>query len=303
MILGVLASDAFAKASRTASYRKLRDNCETKANGRLRLTMDATVNADESCSYKNGCRAFTAPLHEQLSSALMAASTASRRRSLAFVSLLSRSFRSDAVLEVLAKASEAKTPNIILYNYPSFSGAFVALFAHLYHDRLNLPHLVLLFSSFECFKVLAFVHRISVVSRVPLIEECDESIGFQVNLEKRSSRAAYDYFSSKFSLNSSTDASDRVRADGNSELSDEIGKKLSRTSVVTGLRPSGAVIYMQRNNLKMYLRSTDSTTDTYEVAKSDGLAIFHYGEFKSASVSGIMGEGEKREISIGKYYE
>nr|GMC78502.1 hypothetical protein Iba_chr04aCG2410 [Ipomoea batatas] len=49
MIFGVLASDAFAKASRAASDRKLRDNSETKANGRLRPATDAAINADESC--------------------------------------------------------------------------------------------------------------------------------------------------------------------------------------------------------------------------------------------------------------
>ena len=58
-----------------------------------------------------------------------------------------RSFRSDAALEALAKASEEKVPNVLLYNYPSFSGAFSALFAHLFHSRLNLPSLILPFSS------------------------------------------------------------------------------------------------------------------------------------------------------------
>nr|GMC76595.1 uncharacterized protein LOC109161432 [Ipomoea batatas] len=328
----------------------------------------------------------------------MAASVAGRSRPLAFVSLLSRSFRSDAALEALAKASEAKNPNIIVYNYPSFSGAFAALFAHLYHDRLNLPHLVLPFSSVEPFRVedlcvegvekcyfldfigpkglalelwkrtscevLVFDHRKSVVSRVPLMEECDESLRFQVNLEKSSSRAAYDYFSSKLSLIGSIDANEKgdvmrllncevhdqmdivlkyiedgdlrkwslpdirafnlglsewrprlncitnplmykqlmemrvgdliskgksyissrqnaankllnkgVRADGNSDLSDEIGKELSRKSATAGLRPIGAVIYLQRNNLKMCLRSTDSTTDTSEVAKLTGFCV------------------------------
>nr|GME02757.1 uncharacterized protein LOC109161432 [Ipomoea batatas] len=208
------------------------------------------------------------------------------------------------------------------------------------------------------------------------MEECDESLRFQVNLEKSSSRAAYDYFSSKLSLIGSIDANEKgdvmrllncevhdqmdivlkyiedgdlrkwslpdirafnlglsewrprlncitnplmykqlmemrvgdliskgksyissrqnaankllnkvfklqlgrglygsclgVRADGNSDLSDEIGKELSRKSATAGLRPIGAVIYLQRNNLKMCLRSTDSTTDTSEVAKAYG---------------------------------
>ncbi|KAL7002966.1 hypothetical protein U1Q18_004126 [Sarracenia purpurea var. burkii] len=61
-----------------------------------------------------------------------------------------------------------------------------------------------------------------------------------------------------------------VRADGNSNLTDEIGKELSVKSSAAGLRPIGAVIYMQQNNLKMCLRSTDSATDTSEVAKAYG---------------------------------
>ncbi|KAL8136585.1 hypothetical protein V2J09_002586 [Rumex salicifolius] len=58
-----------------------------------------------------------------------------------------------------------------------------------------------------------------------------------------------------------------VRADGNSHLSDEIGKELSLRSSAAGLRPIGAVIYTQRNNLKMCLRSVDSSADTSEIAK------------------------------------
>ncbi|KAM7265672.1 hypothetical protein ACFE04_003355 [Oxalis oulophora] len=61
-----------------------------------------------------------------------------------------------------------------------------------------------------------------------------------------------------------------VKADGNSHLSDEIGKQLSVKSAAAGLRPIGAVIYMQRNNLKMCLRSTDISIDTSEIAKAYG---------------------------------
>lgn len=61
-----------------------------------------------------------------------------------------------------------------------------------------------------------------------------------------------------------------VRADGSSDLSNEIGTALSRKSAAAGLRPIGAVVYMQRNNLKMCLRSTDGVTDTSEVAKAYG---------------------------------
>lgn len=72
------------------------------------------------------------------------------RRSLplcVWVGSRSRSLRSDAALEAIAKASEDKVPNIVLYNYPSFSGAFSALVAHLFHTHHNLPSLILPFSS------------------------------------------------------------------------------------------------------------------------------------------------------------
>ncbi|KAM1759971.1 hypothetical protein ACFX12_002896 [Malus domestica] len=318
----------------------------------------------------------------------------------------SRSFRSDAALEALAKASQDKVPNLLLYNYPSFSGAFSALFAHLFHSRLNLPFLSLPFSSVEPFRVddlrteglercylvdflgregfavelaqrascevIAFDHRKRVLPQIPSKEDCPKNLTFHVNLEKSSSRAAYDYFSAQLAgikYANGMDASllepedrDRVemvlkyiedgdlrrwslpdikafsiglgewrsklncvtnpymyeqlleinavdviakgmsyisarqkaanklldkvlkirlgrgfygeclgvRADGNSELSDEIAKQLSVESAAAGLRPIGAVIFMQRRNLKMCLRSTDTATDTSEVAKAFG---------------------------------
>ncbi|XP_058780873.1 uncharacterized protein LOC131654971 [Vicia villosa] len=58
-----------------------------------------------------------------------------------------------------------------------------------------------------------------------------------------------------------------VCADGNSNLSDEIGMLLN---AALGLRPVGAVIFLQRNNLKLCLRNSDSATDTSEVAKVYG---------------------------------
>ncbi|KAL2537123.1 hypothetical protein Fot_18514 [Forsythia ovata] len=320
--------------------------------------------------------------------------------------LLRRKFRSDAALEALRNASEAKTPNVVLYNYPSFSGAFSALFAHIYHSRLNLPCIILPFSSVEPFriedisieglkecyfldfigpkgfalevsrrtscKIIGFDHRKSAHAIIPSNEECDGNLVFHVNLEKSSSTAVYEYFSAKLSetrfdneetvgllnhkdqdrvemilkyiedgdlrrwnlpdtkafnlglrewrsklncisnshlyeqlmeinvvdlitkgntylscrLNAANKLLDKVfrvrlgrglygeclavRADGNSDLSEEIGKELSRKSAAAGLRPIGAVIYMQRNNLKMCLRSTDSSADTSEVAKAYG---------------------------------
>ncbi|ONH90783.1 hypothetical protein PRUPE_8G074100 [Prunus persica] len=320
--------------------------------------------------------------------------------------LRARSFRSDAALEALAKASQDKVPNLLLYNYPSFSGAFSALFAHLFHSRLNLPCLTLPFSSVEPFRiddlcieglercylldflgpkgfavkfarralceVISFDHRKRVLPQIPSEEDCPKNLKFHVNLEKSSSTAVYDYFSTilagseyhngmdvsllepedrdrvemvlkyiedgdlrrwslpdirafniglsewRSKLNcvtnpymyeqlldiSAVDALAKgnaynsirqkaanklldnvlkvrlgrgfygeclgVRAHVNSELSDEIGKQLSVKSAAAGLRPIGAVIFMQRKNLKMCLRSTDSSTDTSEVAKAYG---------------------------------
>ncbi|CAK9136950.1 unnamed protein product [Ilex paraguariensis] len=317
-----------------------------------------------------------------------------------------RSFRSNAALQALTKASEERTPNIVLYNYPSFSGAFSALFAHLFHSHLNLPCLILPFSSVEPLRIedlcieglkkcyfldflgpkgfavelsrrtmceaIGFDHRKSVLSKVPSKGDYNENCTFHVNLEKSSSTAVYEYFSASLlqmksnceGATSLLNPKDRdrvemvlkyiedgnlrhwslpdikafnvglgewrskincvtnphiykqlleissvdliskgnsyfssrqndakkfldkvfkvqlgrgfygeclgVRADGSSNLSDEIGKELSRKSAAAGLRPIGAVVYMQRKNLKMCLRSTDSSTDTSEVAKAYG---------------------------------
>ncbi|XP_057787999.1 uncharacterized protein LOC131005182 [Salvia miltiorrhiza] len=341
----------------------------------------------------------------------MAPSAAFRRRLAAFPFVfqfppLVRRLRSDATLEAIRKASESAIPNLVLYNYPSFSGAFGALFAHLYHSRLNLPCLILPFSSVAPFSVddlciegmktcyfldflgpkgfplvlsrrtssmvIGFDHRKSVLSRISSGEDSDPNISFHVNIEKSSSTAVYEYFSAKLSetrsdqidsisllnrndqermeiilkyieagdlqrwnlpnikafniglrewrsklncitnplmyqqlmeicstdliikgdtylSNRLTEASKLlnkvfrvklgrgfygeclgIRADGNSNFSDEMGKELSQMSAAAGLRPIGAVVYMHRNNLKMCLRTTDSSTDTSEIAKAYG---------------------------------
>lgn len=61
-----------------------------------------------------------------------------------------------------------------------------------------------------------------------------------------------------------------IRADGNSDLSHEIGVELSKRSKEAGLRPIGAVVFMQRTNLKMCLRSADRSVDILEIAKAYG---------------------------------
>ncbi|XP_010547645.1 PREDICTED: uncharacterized protein LOC104819324 [Tarenaya hassleriana] len=314
-----------------------------------------------------------------------------------------RSFRSDAALDAIEKALEERVPNVVLYNYPSFSGAYSALFVHLYHARLSLPCLVLPFSSFVPFRaedlcaegferfyildfigpkgfvselcrktaaeIICFDHRKSALSRICAEEWDTRCVKTSVDTEKSSSKAVYDYFSSKLTdrgLTSLLETEDRsgvetvldyiedmdlrrwslpdvkafsvgikewlsrincitnpymfeqllkisptdlitcgnsylssrqlaasrllelnkifkvrlgrgfygeclgMRADGSHHLSDELGKLLSLQSAAAGLRPIGAVTFMQRNNLKMCLRSTENKTDTSEVAKAYG---------------------------------
>ncbi|KAM6595566.1 hypothetical protein CsatA_006090 [Cannabis sativa] len=283
-----------------------------------------------------------------------------------------QTFRSDAALEAIAKASQHNLSTIFLYNYPSFSGAFSALFAHLFHSRINLPCLILPFSSVEPLRVIGFDHRKSVLPIIPSEEDCPANLKFHLNVEKSSSIAVYEYFSAKLSQTKHSDgmvaslleskdqgrvemilkhiedtdlrrwslpdtkafnigldkwrsklncltnpymyeqlmeinsadliavgnsyistrekAAEKllnkafkvmlgrgfygeclgVRADTNSDLVDEIGKKLSVKSAAAGLRPIGAVIHMQGSNLKVCLRSTVNGIDTSEVAKAYG---------------------------------
>ncbi|XXG78151.1 hypothetical protein AAC387_Pa08g2153 [Persea americana] len=316
-----------------------------------------------------------------------------------------RRFRSKAALDSLINASESKIPNLILYNYPSFSGAFSALSSHLCHSRLNIPFLILPFSSVEplrvedlilegletCYlldfigpsgfavqlsqlipRVEVFDHRKSTLAKVPKKEDCPDNLILHIDTERSSATAVYDYFSKKVAdakpsegevvrllnqedgdrvsmvikyiedhdlrrwalpdtkafniglreersklncvtnpyvfdqlleisannmiargslhISSRKDAAKKllgkalkvrlgrgfygeclgIRADGNSDLSNEIGEELSVKSAAAGLRPIGAVVYMQRGNLKMCLRSVDSATDTSEIAKKHG---------------------------------
>uniref|UniRef100_J3LCN4 DHHA1 domain-containing protein n=1 Tax=Oryza brachyantha TaxID=4533 RepID=J3LCN4_ORYBR len=61
-----------------------------------------------------------------------------------------------------------------------------------------------------------------------------------------------------------------IRADGNSKLSHEISLELSQRSAAAGLRPIGAVVFMQRGLLKVCLRTMDNTINTAEIAKAHG---------------------------------
>ncbi|KAI7745999.1 hypothetical protein M8C21_026863 [Ambrosia artemisiifolia] len=238
-------------------------------------------------------------LHWNKSISLISKSATSRFR--ARTSSRLQGFRSNAALESLTKAREERTQNVVLYNYPSFSGAFSALFSHLFHRHLNLPCLILPFSSVEPFRVedlcidglekcyfldflgpkgfaaelsrrtscqvIGFDHRKTTLSDIHLYENGNSNLSLKVNLEKNSSAAAYDYFCAKLS---EMKRDNGVRIDGNSNLSDIVAKELSMKSKAAGLRPIGAVIYLQGKNLKMCLRSSDSCTDTSAIAKAYG---------------------------------
>ncbi|RVW26744.1 hypothetical protein CK203_108370 [Vitis vinifera] len=61
-------------------------------------------------------------------------------------SLRARSFRSNAALEAIAKASEERIPNIALYNYPHFLELSpLSLLTSSILISTSLPHLAILF--------------------------------------------------------------------------------------------------------------------------------------------------------------
>ncbi|XP_049933150.1 uncharacterized protein LOC116251651 isoform X8 [Nymphaea colorata] len=281
-----------------------------------------------------------------------------------------RGFRSKAALDALAKAS---AESLVLYNYPSFAGAFGSLFARLYHSHLCRPLLILPFSSVHPFRVVVIDHHKSALLKVDPGEDCPRNLHLHLDTNKSSAVAAYDYFTQQLNTENSAEQQEKmclingedaarilmlikyiedanlrkwelpdirafnigirpmfaklncvtnpyifdqllklnpadliakgssiiksrqdaakkllgkpfkirlgkgfygnclgIRADGNSNLADEIGKELSIRSAAAGLRPIGAVVYMQRGILKMCLRSTDSKADTSEIAKAYG---------------------------------
>ncbi|KAF8664799.1 hypothetical protein HU200_054523 [Digitaria exilis] len=332
-----------------------------------------------------------------------------------------RAFRSEAALEAIRShslpskstttlsSSDADDPagpaSLALYNYPTFAGAYAALAARLFHQRVRRRLLVLPFSSVDPFRaedfedagfqtcylldfigpkkfafelskfvprVIAFDHRQSTLARIPKLGQCPSNVELHIDTLKSSVRSVFDYFSKKLpgsksdsricehlfdqedeervsnvleyiddsdlrrwqlpntkefqtalrderaKLNCVTNphvfeqllqldvddllnrgkslAHDRlqaagefiqkpfkiqlgrgmygeclaIRADGHSKLSHEIGLELSRRSSAAGLRPIGAVVFMQRGILKVCLRTTDSTTNTAEIAKAYG---------------------------------
>ncbi|KAJ1274461.1 hypothetical protein BS78_05G063300 [Paspalum vaginatum] len=332
---------------------------------------------------------------------------------------LRRAFRSAAALEAIRShslPSKAASPSsdadgqagpasLALYNYPTFAGAYAALAARLFHQRVRHRLLALPFSSVEPFRaedfkdagfqtcylldfigprmfafelsrfvpsVIAFDHRQSTLASIPKLGQCPSNVELHIDTSKGSARSAFDYFSKKLAgansdsrtcedlldqedvervsnvleyiedadlrrwqlpntkelqtalrderakLNCVTNphvfeqllqldvgdlltrakshAHDRlqaagefiqkpfkiqlgrgsygeclaIRADGHKKLSHEIGLELSLRSAAAGLRPIGAVVFMQRGILKVCLRTTDSATNTAEIAKAYG---------------------------------
>ncbi|KAG6466047.1 uncharacterized protein LOC122037411 [Zingiber officinale] len=180
-----------------------------------------------------------------------------------------RCFRSQAALDALRPpsitAGDSSSPSaaairshLVLYNYPSFSGAFAALYAHLFHSRLRLPFLVLPFSSVEPFRVEDFEARAfetcylldfvgpkrfaielsHIVPRVIAFDHREISLGttlhererpdnleLHIDTEKCSARSVYDYFSKKFSeRNSSQDDAENLL---NQEQEERVASVLS----------------------------------------------------------------------------
>ncbi|VVB01741.1 unnamed protein product [Arabis nemorensis] len=157
-----------------------------------------------------------------------------------------RSFRSDEALEAIAYALEEKIPNVVLYNYPSFSGAYSALFA---------LASILLISSVVPFRIssadLTAYGNSHFQSR---LIDAKKLLKFNKAFKIRLGRGFYGECLG-------------MRADGNHQLSDELGKQLSLQSAASVLRPIGALTFMQRNNHKMCLRITDNIVDISEIAK------------------------------------
>ncbi|KAJ8760956.1 hypothetical protein K2173_021994 [Erythroxylum novogranatense] len=242
-------------------------------------------------------------------------------------------FQSNTALELMKK--------------PSFSVAFSALFAQLFHLQCRIPSPIMPFPSVESLRcyLLGF----------PGLSRFSSKVKFFVDVERSSSNVANEHFTSKLvnlksgfgkaaellDLKNSDNVEmvlnlpdikafnvglnekrtmvncitnphfykellainaidvisngkisfliQGVRVDGHSYLSDEIGKQLSIKSFIAGLsylrhcinvvlffsslsqiEPIGAIVYWQRTNLKMCLRTFDSATDTSKVAKAYG---------------------------------
>ncbi|WVZ54295.1 hypothetical protein U9M48_005117 [Paspalum notatum var. saurae] len=279
--------------------------------------------------------------------------------------------------------ASASPATLALYNYPTFAGAYAALAARLFHQRVSRRLLALPFSSVEPFRaedfkdagfqtcylldfigprnfafelsrfvpsVIAFDHRQSTLASIPKLGQCPSNVELHIDTSKGSARSAFDYFSKKLAGTNSDsrmwqdlldqedvervsnvleyieDADLRrwqlpntkefqtalrderaklncvtnphvfeqaagefiqkpfklqlgrgsygeclaIRADGHKKLSHEIGLELSLRSAAAGLRPIGAVVFMQRGILKVCLRTTDSATNTAEIAKAYG---------------------------------
>ncbi|KAJ4819402.1 N utilization substance protein B [Rhynchospora pubera] len=147
-----------------------------------------------------------------------------------------KGFRSEAALDAIRcfvekGREQGDQLHVALYNYPSISGAYAALFASLFHSKLRLPFLPLPFSSFHPFKgedfkladvktcylldfigpkdfslelskfiprVIAFDHHQRTAIRISKMKEkLPSNLDLQVDSTRCSARAAFDYFSAE----------------------------------------------------------------------------------------------------------
>lgn len=59
--------------------------------------------------------------------------------------------------------------------------------------------------------MIGFDHRKSVLRNVPFVEDCRENLTFNVNVEKSSSVAVYEYLSAKIVETKRSDVSGKMR--------------------------------------------------------------------------------------------
>ncbi|KAJ8764411.1 hypothetical protein K2173_006151 [Erythroxylum novogranatense] len=209
----------------------------------------------------------------------------------------------------MEKTREEKNSTLVLYNYPSFSGAFSALFAHrVILDFLGSLGFTSAISRQSKCKVIGFDHRKSTLKMVSSIEDLPEKVKVFVDVERSNCSVMYEHFTSKlvnlksgsvsyiWSLPDITtfnvglnekrtmvncftnmhfygellamNAIDLI-SKGKSYISygEDVGVKADGHSYLSG---EIAVVYWQRNNLKMCLRTIYSATDTFEAYGGGG---------------------------------
>ncbi|KAI3990295.1 hypothetical protein MKX01_037634 [Papaver californicum] len=183
-----------------------------------------------------------------------------------------RSLRSKTSLKSLITAAE-NTPNLILNNNPSYSDSYSAIFAHLYYTHLQIPHLNFPFPSNKLLDMELTLVRSEDRDRIETVLKNIEDSELNkwnlpdikaFNISLKEERRKLNCITNPYmfdqlleldptSLITRGNLLDKpfkihlgrgfygeclgIRADGNSNLSNDIGKKLSLRSAAAGLRP------------------------------------------------------------------